>query len=114
MAFRQRVRDLVPDANFKDADSLFASLDTDSSGLLDPSELKPALAKLQRGASAARQELKVAADLHAKRQVIAAAAREVLTEMFTTEEEASAEEAKLDELQEKQSIETKLGLVSAL
>ena len=48
MQFRQRVRDLVPEANFKECDHLFATLDSDGSGVLEPGELKTALAKLQK------------------------------------------------------------------
>ena len=52
-----------------------------------------------------------AAEIASKKKVSADAAREVLTEMFQSEEEATAEETKLEEVTNKQSLETKLGLV---
>jgi hypothetical protein len=47
MEFRQRVREVVADANYKELDELFAKLDRKRMGLLEPSDVKPALIRLQ-------------------------------------------------------------------
>ena len=111
--FRQRVRELVPKANFKECDQLFVSLDNDPSGggMLEPRELKSALTQLQKRAAGGRAGMaEIAAELERKR-VCAVAAREVLAEMFLTSEQDAAGETKLEEFQRAQPLEIRLGLL---
>ena len=51
------MRNLVAESDFKETDSLFASIDTDGGGTLDAAELKPALTKLIKSAGVAAQEM---------------------------------------------------------
>ena len=47
MEFRQRVREAVADANYKELDELFGKLDRKRMGVLEPTDVKPALMRLQ-------------------------------------------------------------------